>query len=146
MPRIEIHITNLNELRAAFRRSPQVVADRLQDAIYGAALSVQREARMQAPVDTGILRSGIGITLSKLRAVVSPTAKYAIYVHEGTGRYARNGNGRKTPWAYTDSHGNTRFTHGQKANPFMERAATNSESSVQAIFSRAVQQIVGDMA
>jgi len=49
--------------------------------------------------------------------------EYAPYVHQGTGLFAKNGDGRKdVPWHYQDAEGNWHSTSGQKPNPFLERA------------------------
>lgn len=49
--------------------------------------------------------------------------EYAPYVHQGTGLFAENGDGRKdVPWHYQDADGNWHSTSGQKPNPFLERA------------------------
>lgn len=142
MPELEIYIAGLEELRAAFARAPQRVTKEVHEAVSRSAITVQRQARIEAPVDTGVLRGGIATKLSTFSAIIAPGAKYAIYVHEGTGKYARNGMGRKTPWAYKGADGRVRFTVGTNPNPFMERAKNKSEHTVQAIFDVAARRIV----
>lgn len=55
-------------------------------AIRKSAFDVQRIAQQRAPVDTGALRSSIGVDLSfgSLQAVIGPTVDYAPYVEHGT--------------------------------------------------------------
>lgn len=141
---IVIEIDGLDRLRAAFRTSPNRVKRGLDKAITRSALLVQREARQEAPVDVGFLRNSIGIRYQKLGARVAPTVKYALWVHEGTGRFARNGGGRSTPWVYKDRTGAFRRTRGQKANPFMERAVSLSEPSIRSVFQSTVSEIVAE--
>jgi len=45
---------------------------------------------------------------------------YAVYVEYGTGIYAADGSGRKTPWRYKDEEGKWHVTSGQEAQPFAE--------------------------
>ena len=51
-----------------------------------------------------------------LEAKVGSALENAIWEEFGTGEYALNGDGRKTPWVYTDRQGETHFTHGKKPN------------------------------
>lgn len=150
MARIEIEVQGLDTLRQYFTTRPDAVRREIATAIHRSALLVQRNARIEAPVDTGLLRSSIGLSLTPTSATVSTRKKYAIWVHEGTGKYARNGRGRKTPWfvkspkgTMTNKNGQFGFwTHGQKPNPFMERAAEQSERGIQDAFDKAVQNVV----
>ena len=142
MPQIDIKISNLTELRQAFAAAPDMVRGVLNGAISRSALIVQRNARIESPVDTSRLRGSIGIALGPMSATIVPNAKYAVFVHEGTGRFARGGGGRSTPWVYKGSDGNFHWTAGQRPNPFMDRAADRSRSSVQALFDAAVSRIV----
>lgn len=44
---------------------------------------------------------------------------------QGTGIYAIDGDGRKTPWRYVSKAGKYKgghFTHGQRGKPFLEYA------------------------
>ncbi len=67
-----------------------------------AAINVQREAKRKTPVDTGRLRSSIrfSIVLRGYGAIVFSDVDYAKYIEYGTGIYASNGRGRRTPWMY----------------------------------------------
>lgn len=47
---------------------------------------------------------------------------YALYVELGTGVYAENGDGRKTPWVWKDYNGKWHYTRGMKAKPFLRPA------------------------
>ena len=37
----------------------------------------------------------------------------------GTGKYAKEGNGRKTPWVYRTADGEFHFTEGQEPQPYL---------------------------
>lgn len=88
-------------------------------------------------IDGGNLRKSIDVTYFKggLSAVITIGAFYAIYVEHGTGIYAEDGKGRKTPWVYfSDKLGRFVFTRGMRAQPFfypsMEIAAKHFTSEM----------------
>ena len=59
-------------------------------------------------------------------------APYAPYVHEGTGLYAVEGNGRKdVPWTYYDMfEGKYYKTDGQKPTPFLRDAIEDNKDKI----------------
>ena len=61
---------------------------------------------------------------------VGANTEYAAYVHEGTGIYARNGNGRQTPWVYRSADGKYYTTKGQKSIPFLETAVQDNRDGI----------------
>ena len=67
--------------------------------------------------------------------VVGSDQDYAVYVHEGTGQFARKGDGRPTPWTwYSESRDRFVRTSGYKANPFLEAAADEAHDRIAQIF------------
>jgi len=87
------------------------------------------QAKALAPVDEGHLKNSINVHYYNrgLSAEIIVGAEYAIYVEYGTGIYAKDGNGRKTPWVYySDKLGRYVYTRGIHAqpywNPSVERA------------------------
>ncbi|MED4461860.1 HK97-gp10 family putative phage morphogenesis protein [Metabacillus fastidiosus] len=85
------------------------------------AYIIQSNARSLAPVDDGNLRSSIEVQLLEggLTARVTVSAHYAIYVEYGTGIYAKNGDGRTTPWTYYSTKlGRYVTTRGQRPQEF----------------------------
>ena len=52
---------------------------------------------------------------------------YPIFVEVGTGIYAADGNGRKSPWVWRDKNGKYHFTHGIKPRHFMRNALMKPE-------------------
>lgn len=103
-----------------------------------ACLLVERDAKKNCPVDQGILRSAmthdVNIVFGEIIGRVGNTMEYAPYVHQGTGIYAKNGDGRKTPWKYKLEAGKYKGWHttvGQKPQPFLEKAKVDNISKIQ---------------
>lgn len=74
-----------------------------------------------AKIDGGNLKSSINVTYAQggLTAIITVGASYSWYVEYGTGIYAKEGNGRKTPWVYYSKKlGRWVWTRGMKAQPF----------------------------
>lgn len=101
---------------------------------------VEAEAKKNCPVDQGLLRASItsevDISAFEIVGMIGSTLEYAPYVHEGTGIYAKDGNGRKTPWGYTVMAGKYKgfhWTRGQRPQPFLEDAKLSKKSSIERI-------------
>lgn len=105
---------------------------------------VEREAKTLAPVDDGLLRQSIGNKVewegpTTIRASVGTNLHYAPYVHQGTGIYAVDGDGRKeVPWHYRDRQGNWHTTKGQKPNPFINNAIERKKADIVSIVGGAI--------
>ncbi len=105
-----------------------------------ACLVVESQAKQNCPVDIGILRASITseteVTASEIVGRVGTNEEYGPYVHNGTGIYAKDGNGRKTPWGYTiraGKHKGFHWTQGQRPQPFLENAKLEKKSAVERI-------------
>ena len=97
------------------------VLDEVKRIITNTAFLIKANAKLLAPVDDGNLRDSIETELMNdgLTAIVRVTASYAVYVEFGTGIYAVEGNGRKTPWTYYSTKlGRFVSTEGMKPQPF----------------------------
>lgn len=66
-------------------------------------------------VDTGQTKGSWKdvVDSDKLEAYVGSNYQNAIWEEYGTGQYALNGDGRKTPWRYQDAKGNWHTTRGK---------------------------------
>lgn len=83
-----------------------------------AVAELQSQTARNSRVDTGQTKGSweTHVDEATLAAMVGSALENAIWEEFGTGEYALNGDGRKTPWVYTDRHGETHFTHGKKPN------------------------------
>lgn len=132
-------------------------ADQLPQKVYEAMeysmLSLMEPLKREAPVDNGLLRASItyDININEKNQVVArvgimsgqasdsgvTVGQYALWVHQGTGIYAEEGNGRKTPWRYYVEDGKYKgwhLTQGQKANPFLRRGVNNNKANINTWF------------
>ena len=89
----------MTDIKITFRPTLEALAKKfgniniqsfMQTQIRALAFTVEGEAKMVTPVDTGRLRASIRVlpSLRTLEATIAPHTEYATYVHEGT-RYMR---------------------------------------------------------
>lgn len=85
MPDIQVKITNLAQIKAAFARSPRLIKDEMNTAIKKAALGISADSRRNTPVDTGRLRASTYERFtSNMYGEVGTNTNYDAFVHEGT--------------------------------------------------------------
>ena len=102
-----------------------------------ACLIPETAAKQKCPVDEGILRASISheidVSPSKIIGRIGTNIEYAPYVHQGTGIYAVDGNGRKTPWAWFGESKKWEGIHhtvGQKPKRFLKEAVEENKSRI----------------
>ena len=97
---------------------------------------VAEKAKEKVGVGTGELRAdtrslGVEIVGDEVHGAVGNSLEYAIYHHQGTGIYAEEGNGRKTPWVYEDPKtGEKIYTRGSKPNPYLKDTIEQEQSTI----------------
>lgn len=143
---ITVEAPDLVDLMRDFSNAPARIQKEITTALRKSAVTVQREAIQEAPVNDGLLRANIKVDFpTENSAVVYSGAKYSIYVHEGTRphfapfkpieRWARKkGLPAGAVWRAIAKK-------GTKANKYMDRATKNSERHVQSIFSDANREV-----
>ena len=112
----------------------------MEQALYKACILVENQAKENCPVDTGELRMSITHYVEGDTGVVGTNKQYAPYVEYGTGLFAREGNGRQTPWSYQDAKGEWHSTKGQKPQPFLEPALLDQQKEIIKIFDEAIKE------
>lgn len=109
---VNIRVENLDKIRDAFARFPEIIGPFLRDASMRTALLLEGASKKFSPVDTGRLRASIATSLGVmdkgLTSIVSTNVYYAVFVHEGT-KYI-------------------------KKNRFMQKAVDQSESEIGKIY------------
>ena len=97
---------------------------------------IAEKAKEKVGVGTGALRAdtrslGTEIVGDEVRGSVGNSLEHAINHHQGTGIYAVNGNGRKTPWVYEDPKtGEKIYTRGSKPNPYLKDTIEQEQSTI----------------
>lgn len=120
MPTYSVKIENLEQIKSAFRRSPQIMTKELYKAIKTSIFEIETESKSNTPVATGYLRASHQTTFEPLKGMIEPTANYATFVHEGT-RY-------------------------MKARPFLANAVKTEAEKVKGNFEKAVESTLNQVA
>ena len=76
--------TNVNDVIANFTRLAETERNKVKDVIKTATLKVERDAKTNAPVDTGYLRNNIQSEIDGLNGVIVSGAEYSASVEFGT--------------------------------------------------------------
>lgn len=126
--------------KAEFEKSIDKAIDRFNETLLEnmqmAADVVANDAKKRVGVQTGALRADIktevAIEDGEIVGRVGNTLEYAVWHHQGTGIYAKDGNGRKkVPWVYRDPKtGKFYKTSGTKPNPYLANARDAQQGNV----------------
>lgn len=129
----------INALDEIKKKIQQSMLSKMEKALG----AIELDAKRNCSVDNGALRAGIThkkeITENEIIGTIGvggPASEYSVYVHQGTGLYAINGDGRQeVPWVYRDPlTGKFYSTKGIKPNPFMQKAIDSNRSNIDKIF------------
>jgi HK97 gp10 family phage protein len=118
---IGIEMDGVRQFERAVDRFEKRFINAVKRVVTETAELIQSQAQALAPVDDGDLKQSIEIRYFNrgLSAEIIVGAEYGIYVEYGTGIYALEGNGRKTPWVYwSEKLGRYVYTRGMKAQPY----------------------------
>ena len=111
----------------------ELLPEAIKEGLLQAGHLIQGEAMKNCPYDDGQLRASIIVQLTEDVASVEigSNLEYAPYVHQGTGLFAKEGDGRKqVPWRYQDAKGQWYSTKGQKPNPFLQKAVDENRDKL----------------
>lgn len=138
---VDLQIENEEVLKKIRDISKQLLPQASRIGFQKACALIKKEAMQNCPVDDGVLRASLSYKTSKDGGVVFTNVEYAPYVHEGTGIYAKDGNGRKTPWTYMGPDGTFHITSGQKPNPFLQDAADANMMKIALCFEGLLEKV-----
>ena len=109
-----------------------ILPERIIQALDDTCIYLVQEAQEKCPIgdgsgERGHIRESIDHIVTYENGVftgrVGSNNEIAIYVHEGTGLYAIEGNGRKdVPWTYQDRKGKWHSTKGMHPKQFLREA------------------------
>jgi len=116
MPDIDIQITdNSGEILRALEEKKKA-------ALTGIGIQAEGFAKRSTPVDLGTLRNSMTHAVRGDDVYIGSNIPYAGFVELGTGIYASDGKGRKSPWGYYDRNGKYHVTRGQKPHHMLKKA------------------------
>ena len=123
-------LVNAKEVLQKLNLFKQKLPKRTREGMEKVCLKVEADSKKNCPPSiTGNLRASITHKVvdeedGEIAGYVGPNLDYAPYVHQGTGIYAIEGNGRKeVPWRYYDERkGEWQSTEGMKPTPFIQMA------------------------
>lgn len=133
----------------------------LSQVLLQACLLVENDAKRKCPVgkgvESGILRNSITHEIEGNVGYVGTNIQYAPYVEYGTGIYAKNGDGRQTPWVYPVPEGysytdpktgkaETAYfvtTVGQHPQPFLNPALDENKAAIDELFREYIVEELG---
>lgn len=118
MPDIDIQITdNSGEILKALEEKKKA-------ALEGVGIQAEGFAKRLTPVDLGTLRNSMTHAVRGDDVYIGSNLQYAPFVELGTGIYATDGKGRKSPWGYYDRNGKYHVTRGMKPHHMLKKAAS----------------------
>jgi HK97 gp10 family phage protein len=117
--RIGITERGYPKFEKAVKRFERHIIREVKRIIAETAEMAVAQMKALAPVDDGNLKRSIEVQYFKggLSALITVGAEYGIYLEYGTGIFAVEGNGRKTPWVYYKD-GRYYFTRGIRPQPY----------------------------
>lgn len=92
-------------------------------------------AKKDTPVDTGTARNSVSHAVKGNDVYLGSNLDYFKWLELGTGIYASDGQGRKTPWTYYDRNGKLHYTRGMKPHHMLKKAATEHTEEYNRILS-----------
>lgn len=110
-------------------------------ALEMTGIFVQGEAKIRTPVDSGRLRDSIDYRVieAQNKVVIGTNAEYSVFVEKGTGRFAEDGNGRRTPWVYKGKDGFV-WTEGQRPQPYLTPAFEENKKKIKQIIAKELEK------
>lgn len=128
------------QFKSSCQKAKELIGKQIFNNVTKACLLIERDAKKNCPVDQGTLRAAmthdVNIVFGQIIGRVGNTLEYAPYVHQGTGIYAKDDDGRKTPWKYKVEAGKYKgwhITKGQKPQPFLEKSKVDNIAKIQNI-------------
>lgn len=105
-------------------------------ALEAVGISAEAFAKLLTPVDTGRARNSVSHAVKGDDVYIGSNLDYFAWLEKGTGIYADDGKGRKSPWAYQDRKGNWHNTRGIKPRHMLKKAASEHTQEYKDIIKR----------
>lgn len=129
-------------IRQLLKAEKDIMAGLVRKLVLALGIALSSVVR-RTPVDLGQLRASNQFKVFEdkdgVHGVIFNTAAHAPYVHQGTGIYAADGKGRKTPWFWQAEAGKYKgghFTVGQKPQPFMKEGVESVIPQIEGVLKK----------
>lgn len=120
---------DLSEFNSVLDEFKEETLNIVEDNVKETCSYIHSVSKDNAPIDVGQLRENSGIYVERedtsIKGYVGFMEFYALYVHQGTGKKALNGDGRQTPWHWfgtTEKWAGWHWTIGQSPKRFLYKA------------------------
>ncbi|MGP1361067.1 MAG: HK97 gp10 family phage protein [Candidatus Fimenecus sp.] len=112
-----------------------IMHDKATAFLEEAGSEIEAQAARNTKVKTGATKRSWQHSVDEAAGECSIGSNYdnAIWEEFGTGIYAVNGNGRKTPWIWTDEKGKTHKTVGKRPRRMLFSAFKQTKKTVEAL-------------
>ena len=108
-------------------------------ALEAIGITAEGFAKKKTPVGHpygGTLRQSISHAIQGDECYIGTNVSYAPYVELGTGIYATDGKGRRSPWSYKDRQGKWHRTRGMRPHHMIRDAAATHSKEYKAIIEK----------
>lgn len=113
------------------------VRETLKENMISISSDTLEDAKNRSPIDIGTMRENSGYFVkeeeNKITSFIGFMEFYSVYVHQGTGIFALNGDGRQTPWWWkgtTEKWEGWHLTRGQRPKQFLWDSLVNKISTI----------------
>ena len=119
------------------------INDAIIAGLYEAGVLVEGQAKRNTKVVTGKTKDSFQhkVDEGSLACHIGSNYDNAIWEEFGTGIYAVEGNGRKTPWVWVDEKGVRHFTKGKRPKRMLFNAFNTTQSSIKRMLEERMRSI-----
>lgn len=119
------------------------ISDAMVNYLEESAGEIQSQTERNCKVVSGDTKGSFGhiVDKSEMTAYIGSNYENAIWEEFGTGIYAVNGDGRKTPWIWTDEKGEKHVTQGKQP----KRMLFNAFNSLRGALHRRAEDILKEL-
>jgi len=142
---IDIHTTGLKELRARYRKAPQIIREEFTKTMTRVVIAGEAIAKQLAPKWRNHLARSITHKVMPMSGAVrgewGTTLSYAKYQEMGTRRHFVS-KANIGAWAQAHGFGNTGLIVSGKAQPFMRPSFQRMRPKISSEFNAAMRRVV----
>lgn len=134
------------DLANSFRATGADLDTELLVSLNAAAILVEGAAVLKIHNVTGQTAKSVDHRVEKTptggEGQTGSNVEWMPYLEFGTGIYAEDGNGRKTPWVYQDSGGKWHYTRGMKPQHILTDSLNENKREVESIVRAGMKRMI----